>query len=116
MTQTAKLIMKNFSGVKDYAQLEKLAKTYEKIKTANSLKPNLHKAKELAKLKEKILPLIQEVEDGLNRIIKVYGNAVEEIKEAKENNIYQQKDIDSFYAELLQMHKNTLNYKKLVEV
>lgn len=116
-TKTSKLVFENFSAVKDFKKFEKLAKTYEKIKTANSLKPNPHKAKELAKLKEKILPLIPEIEEGLARIIKVYGDARKELKETNENSIiYKQEDINSFYEELLKIQESTTNYKKMVEV
>lgn len=110
--KASKVIFANLSGVKEYKRLEKLARTYEKLKAENEAKPNQHKAKSMDKLKTEINYLMPDVEYDLNRIMKVYGNAVGEMTE--DNEVYSKDNVSSFFTELERMKENVARYKQMV--
>jgi ribosomal protein L18E len=111
-TKISKVIFANLSGIKDYRKLEKLVKSYEKLKAENAAKPNPHTAKRMEKLKAEIAFLMPDAEEGMKRIMEIYGSAINEM--AEDNAVYGKRDTASFLEELKKMQENINLYKQVV--
>lgn len=111
--KVSKIVFGNVSGVKDFRRLEKLINIYGDLKRKNEIKPKPNLSKKVEKIKAEINELMPEVEEELNRLLNIYGGAMNEM--AEDNVIYSTETAKGFMNEIKKMQSSLLEYKDKVK-